>query len=60
MPMHISGELECKCGAVKNLGEDFLLPPPPFEIRCDECGALLFYSEKIIDEDEKEETEEKT
>lgn len=42
---HISGEFPCKCGFSKNFGEDFILPDAPYEIKCDQCGALLIYSE---------------
>ncbi|HPZ07875.1 MAG TPA: hypothetical protein PL110_07170 [Candidatus Eremiobacteraeota bacterium] len=38
---HISGDYECKCGAIIHFGEDFLLPNPPFEVKCDACGAVL-------------------
>jgi hypothetical protein len=38
---HISGEFECKCGAVIHFGPDFLLPNPPYEVICDACGGVL-------------------
>ena len=43
--MHISGEYECKCGAIRDFGDDFILPEPPYEIKCDVCGSVLIYSE---------------
>ena len=55
--MHISGEFECTCGAIKDFGEDFILPEPPYEIKCEMCGAVLIYSEETEPKAEDKEKE---
>jgi len=43
--LHVAGEFECQCGAIKDFGDDFILPEPPYEIKCDLCGRVLIYGE---------------
>ena len=57
--IHIAGEFECQCGATKDFGEDFILPEPPYEIKCDMCGRVLIYGEVSDLEEEEEENKEK-
>jgi len=43
--MIISGVYSCPfCGATKDFGENFELPPAPYKIPCDKCGGPVIQS----------------
>jgi len=44
--INVSGIYECRCGALKDFGEHYILPEVPFEIKCDQCGAVLMAGEE--------------
>jgi hypothetical protein len=52
--LHVSGEFPCKCGAFKKFEDDFSLPDPPYEIKCDECGTVLISSGIEDNQDNKD------